>query len=213
MRCVASCGSTSFPWLVFFFGALLWGSMNHKHTGRWTYERSALSYLGAERNTPVIPNWFQLCQCCCCLCYPEEYLRLGILISYNWAQVLEACDSLKLLSIFFDLCVDWHWSPYCRLWRLCQDAQLVLLVVLPPAKPSMSSAKWRLVIVLPPVLTVLSWSFKASVMILSRNILKRVGEGRHPCRTPTVVINQSPMLLLLKRTALVALSQRFWWLG
>ena len=61
-----------------------------------------------------------------------------------------------------------------------------------------------LVIVLPPMLTVHSWSSKASVMILSRNMLKRVGESRHPCRTPTVVRNQSPMLLL-KRTALVAL--------
>ena len=45
-------------------------------------------------------------------------------------------------------------------------------------------------------------------MILSRNILKRVGESRHPCRTPTVVQDQSPMLLL-KRTSLVALLQRF----
>ena len=26
-------------------------------------------------------------------------------------------------------------------------------------------------------------------MILSRNMLKRVGESRHPCRTPTVVRN------------------------
>ena len=39
-------------------------------------------------------------------------------------------------------------------------------------------------------------------MILSRNILQRVGESGHPCRTPTVVRNQSPMLLL-KRIALV----------
>ena len=31
-------------------------------------------------------------------------------------------------------------------------------------------------------------------------MLKRVGESIHPCRTPTVVWNQSPMLLL-KRTA------------
>ena len=52
------------------------------------------SYLGAERNTLVNPNWFQPCQCCCCLCYPGEYLKLGTLISYNWAQVLEACDCL-----------------------------------------------------------------------------------------------------------------------
>ena len=40
-------------------------------------------------------------------------------------------------------------------------------------------------------------------MILSRNMLKRVGESRHPCRTPTVVRNQSPMLPL-KSTAQVA---------
>ena len=57
-------------------------------------------------NTSVIPDWFQSHQCCCHLCYPGEYLRLGTLISYNLAQVLEACDSLKLLSIHFDLCVD-----------------------------------------------------------------------------------------------------------
>ena len=56
------------------------------------------SYLGTERNTPVIPNWFQPQQCCCCLCYPGEYLRLGTLISYNLAQVLEACN-LSLIHI------------------------------------------------------------------------------------------------------------------
>ena len=77
-----------------------------------------------------------------------------------------------------------------------------------PAKPSMSSAKRTLLIVLPPMLTVPSWCSKASVRILSRNILKRVGENRHPCRTPIFVQNQSPMMLL-KRTALVALSYRF----
>ena len=35
MRRVLSCGSTSFPWFVFFFVALQWGSTIHKHTGRW----------------------------------------------------------------------------------------------------------------------------------------------------------------------------------
>ena len=38
-------------------------------------------------------------------------------------------------------------------------------------------------------------------------MLKRVGETRHPCGTTTVVQNKSSMLLL-KRTVLVALSQR-----
>ena len=40
------------------------------------------------------------------LCYPEEYLGLGSLIIYDRAEVLEACDSLKPLSIYFDLSVD-----------------------------------------------------------------------------------------------------------
>ena len=100
---------TLFPWLVFFFGALLWGSMIHKHTGRWMWQGSTWqdqSYLRTERNTLVNPNWFQPCQCCCCLYYPGEYLRLGALISYNWAQVFEACDCLKLRFIHFDRCVD-----------------------------------------------------------------------------------------------------------
>ena len=39
-------------------------------------------------------------------------------------------------------------------------------------------------------------------------MLKSVSESRHPCRTLTVVRNQSSMLLL-KRTALVASSYRF----
>ena len=43
-------------------------------------------------------------------------------------------------------------------------------------------------------------------MILSRKVLKRVGESRHPCRTPTVVLNHS---LPLNRTGRWALSYRF----
>ena len=38
--------------------------------------------------------------------YPGEYLRLGTLINYNLAQLFQACDCLKLLSIHFYLCVD-----------------------------------------------------------------------------------------------------------
>ena len=32
-----------------------------------------------------------------------EYLRLGTLVRYNGAHVLESCDCLKLLSVYFDL--------------------------------------------------------------------------------------------------------------
>ena len=42
----------------------------------------------------------------------------------------------------------------------------------------MSSAKRKSVVVLPPILTVLSWSLSASASILSK-MLKRVGESRH----------------------------------
>ena len=40
VRSVVSCSSTSFPWLVFFFAAPLWGSMIHKRTGRWMWRGS-----------------------------------------------------------------------------------------------------------------------------------------------------------------------------
>ena len=36
----------------------------------------------------------------------QSILRLGTFIKYSRAQVLEACDRLKLLSIYFALCVD-----------------------------------------------------------------------------------------------------------
>ena len=51
----------------------------------------------------------------------------------------------------------------------------------------MLSAKRRLEIVLPQMLTAPSLSSKAFVMNLSRNMLKRVSESSHTCRTPTVV--------------------------
>ena len=47
-----SCGSTSFPWLVFLFGALLWGSMIHKHTRRWMWQGSG---------SVVSWNWEKYC--------------------------------------------------------------------------------------------------------------------------------------------------------
>ena len=65
------------------------------------------SYHGAERNTLVTPDWFQPCQCCCCLCYPGKYLRLGTLNSYNWVQVLEACDSVVKTWFSMWLLITW----------------------------------------------------------------------------------------------------------
>ena len=69
------------------------------------------------------------CQCCCCLCYPGGYLRLGTLINCNWAQVLQACGNLKLLSICFDLCVDEH-----RVFSVCDN---------PPKKTTTTTNKQK----------------------------------------------------------------------
>ena len=59
----------------------------------------------------------------------------------------------------------------------------------------MSLAKRKLVIVLPPMLTV-PWFSSASVIILSTKMLKRVGESKNPCLTPTVVLIQSSIIHL-----------------
>ena len=94
--------------------------------------------------------WFQTGRCCCRLCYPGEYLRLGTLVIYNWARysklvtVLGFClftlifllmQWCVVVVVFFLVCFSsaWssrHWSPCRRLWRLCQDAQLILTVLL-----------------------------------------------------------------------------------
>ena len=71
---------------------------------------------------------------------------------------------------------------------------------------TISSAKRKL-LSRPPMPTLPSWSSSASHMTLSRKMLKRVGEGGHPCRTPTVVLYHCPVLPL-NRTALWALSNR-----
>ncbi len=80
--------------------------------------------------------------------------------------IFEACDCLKLLSIEFDLCVDVTGAVCHQFGLLGTDLHAVGCGGLSrrstkfassfssPAKPSMSSAKRRLVIVLPPMLTV-----------------------------------------------------------
>ena len=107
-------GNMVFIWDAYFFAVL-----PHFHglyslelccEDPWFTERRCdkgahQSYLGTEKNTAVIPNWFLPWQCCSCLCCPGDYLRLGTLISYNWAKLLEARGCLKLLSIYCNLCV------------------------------------------------------------------------------------------------------------
>ena len=57
------------------------------------------------------------------------------------------------------------------------------------------------------MLTLPAWSSNVPYLILSREMLKGVGESRHLFRSPAVVLNQSPALPL-NRTVLWALSYR-----
>ena len=63
MRCLIPCGSTAFPWLVFFFAALLWGSTIYKQTRRWMWQGSA---------SVVSWNWEK------CSCRSKEEVRVKI---------------------------------------------------------------------------------------------------------------------------------------
>ena len=61
---------------------LLWSSAVRVHDSP-AYRKMDVT---RERISRITSNWFQPCQCCCCLCYPGEYLRLRTLIGYNCAQ-------------------------------------------------------------------------------------------------------------------------------
>ena len=88
-RCVVFCGSTSFPWLVFFFLALLWGSMIHKHTGWWMWQGSAsvvswswekyswLRYAAAQTFMIFLPleGWLRLWRMLCLSKKWSKFLR------------------------------------------------------------------------------------------------------------------------------------------
>ena len=99
---------------------------------------------------------------------------------------------LLVISLVFSAFICMPKAVEVLSWRSTKTASSSSL----PARPSRSSAKRKFVIFLPPMLTIPSMSFSASVIILSKKMLKRVGESRQPCLTPTVVLNQSPILLL-----------------
>ena len=67
-----------------------------------------------------------------------------------------------------------------------------------PASPSMASVNRRLLSGLPLMVMEVVCPSHASVIMRPRKMLNRVVEIRHPCRTPTVARNQSPILPHLK---------------
>ena len=145
MKCVVSRGTTSFLCLVFFFGALLWGSMIHKHTGRWMWQgsTSVVSWSwekyscthtnGSKQAQNLVVRW---------VCWLITYNRVGLcalLMSLN-SQVSglvhiykkfgnNNCFSITYGSTAF---VVWHefpfnqhisenanWTPYTECAHTC----------------------------------------------------------------------------------------------
>ena len=71
------------------------------------------------------------------------------------------------------LCTDLHAICYGGLLKVIYQLDQLLLTSC-QARPPMSSAKRKFLIVLPPILTVPSWSSSVSAIILSKKMLKRV---------------------------------------
>ena len=128
-------------------------------------------YLGTERNAPFIPNWFQPCQCRCCLCFPGEIL--GSICGLEPSSDITELRYLKLVTVSSSFCpftfISVLMSLVLFVISLVFSALISMLYAVEtlsrystnfasssssPAKPSMLSAKRRLVIVLPPMLTV-----------------------------------------------------------
>ena len=192
--------------------------MIHKHTGRWMWQGSAsvISWNGEKYtcHSKLVSTLSMLLLSVLSWVVIEAWNPHHLYLSPGTWSLRPFQASARLLwSLYWchwcclsSACSSRHWSPRNRLWRLCQDAQLNLPVLLPfllSHRCYQQSGNWLLFSLqcwqcLRDLLRRLLWS-------CSRNMLKKVDESRHPRRTPTVLRNQSPMLML-KRTALVALS-------
>ena len=79
---------------------LLWTSAVRVHDSQ-AYRKMDVTkgahqtYLGTERNIPVIPNWFQPCQCCCSLC-----CMCSINLSSQRADIGRKRDTVRILFIW-----------------------------------------------------------------------------------------------------------------
>ena len=200
---------------------LLSRSSSHGHKGRWIRWSSASAYpFEASEMFLSLHIIFSLERAAVVLAILERISGFDPSLQMIAPRYLKFTTSSSL----------WHfilislWKPFglfVIIFVLSGPISILYLVVVvsrrstrTPASSSssafttMSSAKWKLVISRPPMLTLPSWSSNASHMILSRKIVKRVGESRHPCRIPVVVLNH-PSVLPLNRTALWALSYRF----
>ena len=162
-----SCGSTSFPWLIFSFfcnSAVSVHDLSAHRKMDVTRERIS-RILELIEMLLCFQTCFNLVNAAVVCAILMSTSGLETLIGYSLAQGLKACDCLKRLSVYWKFCVD----ATCVVINLA----FLALIAVPkavealsrrsinfvacsssPAEPSMSSTKRRLVIVLSPVLTV-----------------------------------------------------------
>ena len=151
----------------------------------FSLERAAVVWATLERISGFDPSLEMIAQ---------RHLKFSTFSSLWPFILISLWKPFGLYVITFVLSLDR--SPFCTLWWLYQDASFFFLfciydnVICKAEIGNKSSSDADS-----------TWSSNASNMILSRKMLKRVGERRHPCRTPTVVLNHSHVLPL-NRTAL-----------
>ena len=153
-----------------------------------------------KRYVVISPNWFQLCK----LQWLVQSLREPLVWSHHLKQLLKGTWSLLQCptSVFLPLSLSgchclssvWsspHWSPSNTLCRFCRD---FLLELLAPALPQLEHLCHRQTGNIFAACANLPIMFFQGIRHdLSRKMLKRVGDRRHPCLTPTVVLNYSPI--------------------
>ena len=162
--------------------------------GRYN-ERPHQLNLRSKRDVLVPPYDLQSRKSCCCMGCPGKNLSLWSFFSDDcpqgtWSSSLLLVSDLLSWSLcgshlgcLSSLCLVWtdlHFVP-CggSIKTVYQDASFSFLFCI----YDNVICKAEVVKRCPPVVTLPSWLSNASHMVLSRKMLKRVVESRHPCRT------------------------------
>ena len=153
--------------------------------------------------------------------FPGRNLAFWSFVGDDCSKVLEILHFFYPLTFYLDLSLEVIWvvcHHFCLVWADLHFVPCGGCIERSTRNPvsssssaftTMSSAKQQLVKSCPPMLTLRSWSSKASHMILSRKMLKRVGKGNHPFRTSTVVLNHSHVLPFVQDCTLSIVIQIF----
>ena len=137
-RCIVSCGSTSFPWPVFFFAR----SMIHKHHRKMDVSRERISRRLELREIFLsFQTGFNLVNAAvvCAVLESISGLEPSLVITERRYLKLVTVSSFcpfTLISVLMPRVLSVNSMVFLalisirRLWRLCRDTQLILPVLL-----------------------------------------------------------------------------------